>query len=381
MTEREKLRTRGGYYLFKKNYDKAIEEFSVLLKKYPADTSGMANMAVAEFYRRDMKAAVDLGRRASDAYPNNVLRKSNAALFAMYAGDFETAEQLANDTLALNSRYTRVFVTLGMSKLATGHPADAVATFERLRAIDSASAKAYLASGLIDIALYEGREGDALTRLGEAIAADRGAANQSSLGRRLALRANVLVSRGDKARALRDATEAVTLGKEEAIVYPAGIAMIAAGQAAAVSELAADLDNRLENEPRLYGALLRGEVALAAGRARAALNAFQDAQKLADSWMGRWSLGRAYLALNAPTEAAAEFDRCLTRRGEATAVFLDDLPTYHVFAPVYYYLGRAQEGMKSAGAPGTYRTFLAIKERGDEQGLVADARRRLTTLK
>jgi tetratricopeptide (TPR) repeat protein len=94
MTEREKLRTRGGYYLFKKNYDNAIEEFSALLKKYPADTSGMANMAVAQFYKRDMKTAVDMGRRASEAYPNNVIRKSNAALFALYAGDFDTARQL-----------------------------------------------------------------------------------------------------------------------------------------------------------------------------------------------------------------------------------------------------------------------------------------------
>jgi len=29
---------------------------------------------------------------------------------------------------------------------------------------------------------------------------------------------------------------------------------------------------------------------------------------------------------------------------EATAVFLDDVPTYRLFPPVYYYLGRAQEG-------------------------------------
>lgn len=378
MTEREKLRTRGGYYLFRKNYDKAIEEFSALLKKYPADTSGMANMALAEFYSRDMQQAVELGKRASDAYPNNVIRKSNAALFALYAGDFDSAEQLAKDTLIVNPVYTRAFYTRGMSELAKGHPETAIATFNQLGAIGTAAAKSFQASGLIDIALFQGRQQDALALLGPAIAADRAAGNQSSLGRRLALRANVLIARGDTAGALKDAREAVTLGKEESIVYPAGIAMIAAGQSALAIELAADLDNRLENEPRLYGALLRGEVALAAGRARAALNAFEDAQKLGDSWMGRMSLGRAYLALNAPTEAAAEFDRCLTRRGEATAVFLDDLPSYHVFAPVYYYLGRAQEATGNATAAESYKTFLSFKENGDERGLVADARRRVT---
>ncbi|MBP8273075.1 MAG: tetratricopeptide repeat protein, partial [Acidobacteria bacterium] len=381
MTEREKLRTRGGYYLFKKNYDNAIEEFSALLKKYPADTSGMANMAVAQFYKRDMKTAVDMGRRASEAYPNNVIRKSNAALFALYAGDFDTARQLATETLALNPAFPKAFFTLGMSQLAQRQPADAITTFNKLGLIATAAAQGSAMSGLIDIALYEGREQDALGLLGDAIAADRVAKDKSSLGRRLAIRASVLISRGDKAGALRDAREAVTLGSEEGILYRAGHAFIDAGQPAVAVELAADLDNRLENEPRLYGALLRGEAALAAGRARSALNAFQDAQKLGDSWMGRLSLGRAYLALNAFTEAAAEFDRCLSRRGEATAVFLDDQPSYRVFPPVYYYLGRAQEGMKSASATDSYKTFLAIKEKGDERGLVADARRRVTTPK
>lgn len=381
MTEREKLRTRGGYYVFKKNYDKAIEEFSTLLQKYPADTSGMANMAVAEFYKRDMKTAVEMGRRASKAYPNNVIRKSNAALFSLYAGDFDGAEQLATETLKLNPAYHRAFYALGMSKLAKSQPADAITTFNKLGLIDTSAAKGYLASGLIDVALYEGREQDALNLLDDAISMDRAAKDKSSLARRLAIRAGVLVSRGDKAGALRDAREAVSLTTEEGTLYRAGRVLIDAGQPAAATELAGELDNRLENEPRLYGALLRGEVSLAAGRARSALNAFEEAQKLADSWLGRLSLGRAYLALNAFTEAAAEFDRCLSRRGEATSVFLDDLPTYRMFAPVYYYLGRAQEGMKSAAASENYGKFLAIKEKGDEQGLVADARRRVATLK
>jgi hypothetical protein len=37
--------------------------------------------------------------------------------------------------------------------------------------------------------------------------------------------------------------------------------------------------------------------------------------------------------------------------------------------------------MKSASATDSYKTFLAIKEKGDERGLVADARRRVTTPK
>ena len=82
-------------------------------------------------------------------------------------------------------------------------------------------------------------------------------------------------------------------------------------------------------------------------------------------------------SLTAGLAAASEFDRCLSRRGEATAVFLDDLPSYRLVPPVHYYLGRAREGMKSTTAADAYRAFLAIKDKGDEQGLVADARKRV----
>jgi hypothetical protein len=45
--------------------------------------------------------------------------------------------------------------------------------------------------------------------------------------------------------------------------------------------------------------------------------------------------------------------------------------------PVYYYFGRAQDGLKTGGGAESYRTFLAIKQKGDGDPLVEDARRRL----
>jgi len=94
-------------------------------------------------------------------------------------------------------------------------------------------------------------------------------------------------------------------------------------------------------------------------------------------------LGGVLYALGRYDDARTHFDRCLTlsrlvgfRRGEATALFLDDLPTYHVLPPVHYYMGLAQEAMKSSGAGESFRTFLAIKQRGDDP-LVPDARHRL----
>jgi hypothetical protein len=113
-----------------------------------------------------------------------------------------------------------------------------------------------------------------------------------------------------------------------------------------------------------------------AGNARGALEAFQASQKFADTWLGRFGLGRAYLAARAFTEAQAELEACDRRRGEAVAVFLDENPTYHLFPPVHYYLGLAYEGLKSPEAAKSLQSFLDVKKDGQDP-LLADAKRRL----
>ena len=111
--------------------------------------------------------------------------------------------------------------------------------------------------------------------------------------------------------------------------------------------------------------------------AAGALNRFREAQRAADSWLGRFGLGRAALEAGAFADAQSEFDICLKRNGEATSVLLDDVPTYRLIPTLQYYMARAQEGLHSPKATDSYKTFLAIKDKGDEQGLVADARRRV----
>jgi hypothetical protein len=53
------------------------------------------------------------------------------------------------------------------------------------------------------------------------------------------------------------------------------------------------------------------------------------------------------------------------------------VPTYRLFAPVYYYQGRVHEALNSPGAAESYQAFVALKKNGDERGLVTDAQRRL----
>ena len=95
--------------------------------------------------------------------------------------------------------------------------------------------------------------------------------------------------------------------------------------------------------------------------------------------MDHFDAGRAYIDLGAFAEADSELEACQKRRGEATALFLDESPTYYVFPPVYYYLGRAQQGLKSSAAADSYKTFIDIKN-GGQDPLLADAAKRMAAL-
>ncbi len=241
----------------------------------------------------------------------------------------------------------------------------------------SAYGASIAASGLADVALYEGRLSDAKSILERAIAGDLAAKDAESASDRTATLALTQLPLGKTQEAVSSAAKASANSKDPGVLYRAAQVYVAAGQEAKGLQLVAPLSQRLETEPQIYAKLIAGEAQLKKGNARDALNSFQEAQKLADSWLGHFAMGRAYLDAGAFTEASAEFDVCLKRRGEATSIFLDDVPSYHLLPAVYYYQGRAREGLNSPGAAESYKTFLSIKEKGAGDPLVADAQRRI----
>jgi tetratricopeptide (TPR) repeat protein len=377
MSDREKYRTRGGYYLgVRRDPDKAIEEYGQLLQRYPADTAGIANLALAYFYKRDMARALSEGRKAIAIYPKNVPQRNNVGLYAMYAGDFATAIQEQRKVLEMNPNFVLGYVGLALSQLGEGRPAETVETYQKAAPINERGASA-AATGLADVALYRGRADEALAILQKGIDADLAGKDPESAAVKLATLAEADLLRGDKGAAVAAADRAVSLSKGENILYPAARVYLEAGHEPKALAIAKDLSGRLEVDPRAYAELIRGEAELKRGKPREAIALFEGAKKIADTWQGRLDLGRAYLDMGAYPEAHDQLETCAKRRGEATAMFLDESPTYHVFPPVHYYLGRAQEGIKSPAAAESYTAFLATKENGGKDPLVADARRRL----
>jgi len=379
MTDREKYRTRGAYYLMERDYEKAIEQYKALEKQFPADSAGIGNLALAEFYARNMTGAVDDEQRVVALYPNNVLYLNNYGLFAMYAGDFDVAIRESERLLKLNPNFEKGYICLGVSQLARGDDAAAAETYKKVAPISAWGASA-AAVGLADMALYQGRPADALSILEPAVHADLAAKDPSRAAAKYVMQAQALLMKGQTAKAIAAAEQASTGSADESLLYPAAMIFLEAGKGDKAMELSQKLSQRLEPDPGAYGKLIEAEVQMKKKDYRSAVRTFQDAQKIADTWLGRFGLGRAYLEAGAFTDADTEFDACVKRRGEATAVFLDDEPSWHYFAPVYYYLGRAREGLGSPGAAEAYQNYLKAREKSANDALAADARKRLRSL-
>ena len=161
------------------------------------------------------------------------------------------------------------------------------------------------------------------------------------------------------------------------IEFLAASSYVDAGEMGKAQKLATSLSSALSSEPQAYGKIIAGLIALKRKDTNEAIRQITAANNLLDTWIGRFELGRAYLEAGAFTEADSEFDRCVKRRGEAIELFVDNVPTYAYFPPVYYYQGRAREGMKSEGFADFYKTYLSIRGQSSEDPLVPDIRHRL----
>jgi serine/threonine protein kinase/tetratricopeptide (TPR) repeat protein len=376
MTERERYRVRGMYYIWTENWQGCIEEYGELVKQYPVDNLGHSNLAACYARMLNMPKAMEEARRGLEITPNDVRQRMNFALYACYASDFKSCEHGAKEVLQLNPKYEEAFLVLAYSQLGQGLLPQASDAYQKLERV-SAWGSSLAASGFGDLALYRGdfREGGQILEKGSAedLAADsRGAAADKLV---MLSYANLL--RGDKEAAVAATERALANSQTVKIRFLAARTFVEAGELAKARTLAAALDSEIQTTPRGYARLILGEAELKEHNPNQAIQLFIEAKNMSDTWLGRFDLGRAYLEAGAFTEADSEFDRCIKRRGEALELFMDDVPTYSYLPAVYYYQGRDREGLKSPDFATFYRTYLGIRGQSTDDPLLADIRRRL----
>jgi tetratricopeptide (TPR) repeat protein len=310
-------------------------------------------------------------RRAVQILPKRVTYRANLALFADYAGDFATAEQ---EIQALESPDSHGIAALALSQVGQGRLAEAAETYRKLGAMD-AWGSSFAEAGLGDLALYEGRLADAVRILEQGAAADLARKSTDNAAMKYAALAYAHLAQRQPAPALAAADKALANSTAVPIQFLIARIFVEAGAIEKATPVASRLSRELAAESQAYGKIIEGEIALKKGDAVKAVKILGDANGVLDTWLGHFDLGRAYLELGAFPQADSEFDRCVKRRGEALSL-LDEDPTFGYLPPAYYYRGRAREGMKTAGFADSYREYLQIRGKWNEDPLLPDVRRR-----
>ncbi len=376
MTEREKYRTRGGYYLATLDAPHAIEEFTSLTKAFPADNMGHSALGFAYYLRRDMSKAMEEGKRALDIYPKNVPYRNNVALYALYAGDFKTAETEASAANAGNPSYMKAYVTLALSQVAQGKRDEAAQTYAKLQKLSAAGAS-FAALGLADLALYEGRNKDAIDVLTTSIATDLTDGKKDAAAKKMVLLAEAQLAEGNKSAAQSNVERALSTSRPD-VLFSSARMLVELGQFPKASSIAAELATQVEPVPQAQAKLIEAEISLKKGKNPEAVQLLQAAINISDLWMARYALARAYAASNALPQADSEFDRCMRRQGEASDAFLDEMPTFHYYPAMIYQYGllRVAQGNKD-GASQMFKSFLSMRNKASNDPMVEDAKKHL----
>ena len=372
MTERERYSTRGMYYRLTGDYQQCVKEYGEMVARYAADVTGRNQRALCLTQLRDLKGAVDEMRQVVDLLPNRATFRDNLALYANYAGDFQTAEEQA---LTIQGADAYATLAVAFAQVGQGRLPEARQTYEKLAGIDALGAS-FAASGLGDLAAVEGRFADAVRILTNGATRDLASKNTDRAAAKFAAAAYAELSRGRAPAAIAAVEKALANSKAVKIRFLAGRLYVEAGNIDAARPLMASLAAELQAEPQAYAKLIEGNIALKSGDPRQAIKLLSEGNMLLDTWIGHYDLGRAYLDANAYIQADSEFDRCLGRRGEALALFLDEEPTYAYLPSVYYYQGRVRDGMKMAGAAESYKTYLGFRGESKEDPLLAQLRQR-----
>jgi eukaryotic-like serine/threonine-protein kinase len=376
MTERDRYRFRGLYYLTTEDWQDCVRENTTLVTRYRADRVGWNNLATCDTQLRKAPDALEAAKKEVELVPKGVGQRLNLAFVSAFAGDFAAGEREARTALQMNPSAAQAYLVLAEAQLGQGQIDNAAASYQKLQTFGPAATSTANA-GLADLAAYQGKDADARRILTDGAAADLAAKDTNSASRRYVALGNIEDLHGNHASAVSYSDKALANSKITSIEFLAARTYLDAGEFAKAQKLATTLSSSLSSESQAYGRIIDGLIALKKKDTNGAVREIKAANSLLDTWIGHFDLGRAYLDAGAFTEADAEFDECAKRQGEAIELFDDNVPTFAYFPAVYYFQGRAREGMKSGSFADYYKKYLGVRGQSSDDPLVADVRRRL----
>jgi tetratricopeptide (TPR) repeat protein len=376
MTERERYRIRGAYYVYLGDPQKCVEEYHSMLKLYPSDALGHGNLAYCYDQVHDYGAAVSELQLAIKLMPKYVNWQLNLAFAYAHLGDFRKAEAQIKTVLQSSPSFEQAYWVLAFTELAQDREAEAIETYKAVSKL-SPLGESLSASGLADVALYDGRFSEAVSLLEGGVRADTAAKNGRVAEKYVVLGESQL-QWGHTDPAIAAAKLALKHTQKVNARFLAARVLVEAGDMTTAHAAGKALGAEIGSEAQADSRIIEGDIALKERNPRKAIQLFSEANKIFESWMGHFDLGRAYFDAGLYVEANSEFDRCITGRGKAVDML--DAPTFGFVPPAYYYLARTEQALGSPGAADAYRHFISMESKGKGGALLQDAKERLADL-
>jgi tetratricopeptide (TPR) repeat protein/predicted Ser/Thr protein kinase len=382
MSEREKYRTMGGYYLgVANNFEQGIETLQKLTAQFPADAAAWTNLSTGYKRMGKMSDAADASRRSVEISPGNLLRRYNYSANLLAAGDFAMSSAEAEKIIQKDSTFVYAYLPVALSALLRGDAGKAAEAYKNLEKLGSTGAS-LSKMGQADLDLYQGQYRAALEILLPAIQADEkeGAAAMGELAHKAAALAETYIALGQNNDAMAAAERAAKANQlDDGIQFMTARALVEIGQYAKAQQTARLLEGKLQQQARSMSLTIAGDIALKQNRLPDAVDAYRAASKLHNSWIVHLLLGRAYVEASHFPEAIAELDAADSRKGEVADLFDANTASLRYLPPLYYWLGRAQEGLGAADvARKHYERYVAVRQNAESTDqLLADIKRRL----
>src|SRR5262249_1030645 len=150
--------------------------------------------------------------------------------YSCYANDFKSCERGGREVLQLNPQYEEAFLVVAYAQLGQGQLTQATDTYQKLEKVSSWGAS-LAASGLANLALYQGRFREGIQILEKGAAADVAAKNTDAASDKYLMLGHANILLGEKQAAAAAVERALADSKSTKARFLAARTLVEAGKA------------------------------------------------------------------------------------------------------------------------------------------------------
>ena len=321
MSELEKLRITSFYYAFVTGeVDKGIETVELYKRTYPRDERGPLNLSDRYGMIGQFEKSVAEGQQALALNPNNAIAYWNLADSLNHLSRFSEAKEICEqaiaqklDTIALHYFLYQIAFAGGDASAMQQQLTWASGRLDAYMALDWQNASAAFAGRWRRAQDFSRRSIDLAERSDAKEVAARYAAEA-------ALRGAVF---GQCAQTRAAVAQSMTLERNQVSLTRSALALALCGEVSQAQSLIEELAKRYPRDTlvnRLWLLAIRAALELQRHNPTEAIQSLEAARRYeaaAEFWP-QYVRGQAYLSMKSGSEAAAEFQKILDHRGEAT---------------------------------------------------------------